>query len=77
MKYICLGYFDESKWETMSEREQRAFMDGCLPSTTSYGRADTFSVAKRSKSARNAVTLRRIDGKVSVADAHMPRRKSS
>jgi hypothetical protein len=28
MKYICLGYFDESKWETMSESEQRAFMAG-------------------------------------------------
>ena len=30
MKYICLGYFDESKWETMSESEQRAFMDECF-----------------------------------------------
>ncbi len=23
MKYICLGYFDEKKWETMSESERR------------------------------------------------------
>ncbi len=23
MKYICLGYMDEKKWETMSESEQR------------------------------------------------------
>ena len=30
MKYICLGYFDEKKWETMSESEQKAFMDECF-----------------------------------------------
>jgi len=47
MKYICLGYFDESKWETMSESEQRAFMDECFAFDDEW--ADTFSVAKRSK----------------------------
>src|SRR5215831_17149824 len=30
MKYICLGYFDEKKWEAMSEREQHTFMDDCF-----------------------------------------------
>ena len=30
MKYISLGYFDENKWETMSESEQQAFMDECF-----------------------------------------------
>jgi hypothetical protein len=30
MKYICLGYFDEKKWETMSKSEQNAFMDECF-----------------------------------------------
>lgn len=23
MKYVCLGYLDEIKWDTMSESEQR------------------------------------------------------
>ena len=27
MKYICLGYFDENKWERMSESERHAFGD--------------------------------------------------
>jgi hypothetical protein len=30
MKYVCLGYFDEKKWETMSESEQNAVMDECF-----------------------------------------------
>ena len=30
MKYICLGYFDENKWEAMSESEQHAFFDECF-----------------------------------------------
>ena len=30
MKYVCLGYYDEKKWETMSEGEQKAFIDQCF-----------------------------------------------
>ena len=30
MKYVCLGYIDEKKWEAMSESERNAFMDDCF-----------------------------------------------
>jgi len=30
MKYVDLGYYDEKKWETMSEYEQKAFIDQCF-----------------------------------------------
>ena len=30
MKYICLGYMDSKKWETMSESERNAMMDECF-----------------------------------------------
>ena len=30
MKYICLGYFDEKKWETTSQSEQNAYLDECF-----------------------------------------------
>ena len=30
MKYICLGYMDEKKWDTMSESERSTFMDECF-----------------------------------------------
>jgi hypothetical protein len=30
MKYICLGYFDEEKWEAMTKNMQQAFLDEYL-----------------------------------------------
>jgi hypothetical protein len=30
MKYICLGYIEEKKWETMSESERNAMMEECF-----------------------------------------------
>jgi hypothetical protein len=30
MKYICLGYMDPKKWESMSESEVNAFVDECF-----------------------------------------------
>ncbi len=30
MKYICLGYIEEKKWETMSESERNAMLDECF-----------------------------------------------
>src|SRR5690348_3131159 len=30
MKYICLGYYDKSKFEGMTEKEQHAMFDACL-----------------------------------------------
>jgi hypothetical protein len=30
MKFVCFGYYDEKKWETMSESEQNTLMDECF-----------------------------------------------
>jgi len=30
MKFYCLGYYDEKKWEAMSEGERNAFIDECF-----------------------------------------------
>jgi len=68
MKYICLGYLDDSKWETMSESEQRAFMDECFAFDDELRKGGHILGGEALQSARNAVTLRRIDGKVSVTD---------
>ena len=68
MKYICFGYFDESKWETMSESEQRAFMDECFVYDDELRKNGHIIGGETLQSARNAVTLRGIGGKVSVTD---------
>jgi len=68
MKYICLGYFDEKKWETMSESEQKAFMDECFAYDNELRKNGHIVGGEALQSARNAVTLRRNGGKVSVTD---------
>jgi hypothetical protein len=30
MKYVCLGYFDERRWESLAESERNALMDRCF-----------------------------------------------
>ena len=68
MKYMCLGYFDEKKWETMSESEQNAFLDECF-AYDDLLRANGHIVGGEAlQSTRNAVTLRWKNGKLSATD---------
>ncbi len=30
MKYICLGYMEANKFESISESERNTFVDGCV-----------------------------------------------
>ncbi len=68
MKYICLGYFDEKKWEEMSESEQQAFLDECFAYDDLLWKNDHIVSGEALQSARNAVTLRWKNGKVSITD---------
>jgi hypothetical protein len=68
MKYICLGYFDEKKWETMSESEQTDVMDECFAYDDVLRKNGHFVGGEALQSARNAATLRLKNGKVSVTD---------
>jgi hypothetical protein len=68
MKYICLGYFDEKKWETMSESEQNAFLDGCFAYDDLLRKDGHIVGGEALQSTRNAVTLRWKSSKVSITD---------
>jgi hypothetical protein len=68
MKYICLGYFDEKKWEAMSEREQHTFMDDCFAYDDLLRKNGHIVGGEALQSARNATTLGWKSGKVSVTD---------
>jgi hypothetical protein len=68
MKYICLGYFDEKKWETMSESDRNAMTDECFAYDDVLRKNGNFVGGEALQSARNAATLQRKDGKVSVTD---------
>jgi hypothetical protein len=68
MKYICLGYIEEKKWETMSENERNAMMDECFAYDDLLRQNGHFAGGEALQSPRNATTLRWKSGKVSITD---------
>jgi hypothetical protein len=68
MKYICLGYIDENKWDAMSESERNAIMDQCFAYDDILRKNGHFAGGEALQSARSAVTLQWKSGKVSITD---------
>ena len=68
MKYFCLGYIEEKKWDTMSESERNAMMDECFAYDDLLRKNGHFAAGEALQSARNAITLRWQSGKVSTTD---------
>jgi hypothetical protein len=57
MKYICLGYIDEDKWNAISENERNARMDACLTYDDERRKNGHFAGGEALQSARDATTL--------------------
>jgi hypothetical protein len=68
MKYICIGYYDEETWETMSEHERNDLMDACFAYDDVLRKNGHFVGGEALQSARNATTLRWKDGKLLITD---------
>ena len=68
MKYICLGYIEEGKWEGMSESERSAMIDECFTYDDELRKNGHFAGGEALQGPQNAVTLRFQNGKVSVTD---------
>ncbi len=68
MKYVCLGYFDEKKWEAMPESEQNAIMEECFAYDDVLRKNGHFIGGEALQTVRNAATLRFQNGKVLVTD---------
>jgi hypothetical protein len=68
VKFICLGYLDESSWDGMSPAEQSTLMDACLAYDDELKRGGHFAGGEALQSVRNAVTLRYRNNQVDVTD---------
>ena len=68
MKYICLGYIEENKWETLSETERNAMMDECFAYDDVLRKKGHFAGGEALQGPRNAATLRWKNDKVSITD---------
>jgi hypothetical protein len=68
MKFVCLGYLDEKKWEAMSASEQKAFMEECFAYDDVLRKGGHIAGGEALEPARSAATLRFKEGKVMVTD---------
>jgi hypothetical protein len=68
MKYICLGYYDKSKHDAMTESEKNAMFDECF-AYDDYLRANGHSVGGEAlQPVETALTLYWKNGKVATTD---------
>lgn len=68
MKFVCLGYIEEGKWEQYSEEEQKSLMETCFAYDDELRRGGHFLGGEALGSSLNAVTLRDSGGNVEVTD---------
>ena len=67
MKYLCLGYHDET-WAAMSEAERKAVLDETLAYENVLRKNGHYIDSKALNDARSAATLRFEKGSVMVTD---------
>ncbi|GGO68115.1 YciI family protein [Bowmanella pacifica] len=68
MKFICLGYLDESMWQEMSDTQAAALMEKCFAYDDLLRREGHFIGGEALAGAKQAVTLRSQKGKINITD---------
>src|SRR6202008_2263111 len=68
MKYICLGYIEPNKFESMSESERNAMVDECWAYDDALRAKGNFAAGEGLQPPQTATTLRWKNGKVSITD---------
>ena len=68
MKFICLGYYDEKHFLSLTDAQRNAFMDECFAYDDVLRRNGHFAGGEALGSARHAATVRWRNGKVAVTD---------
>ena len=68
MKFVCLGYIEPGKFESMPESERNAAIDACFAYDDVLRKNDHFAGGDGLLPPQSAKTLRFRDGKVSATD---------
>ncbi len=68
MKFVCMGFIEESKWESLPVEESQRLMKECFDYDDELRRGGHFLGGEALKSASEAVTLRFKNGSVDVTD---------
>ena len=68
MKFVCLGYIEENKFESLSEGDRNKMVDECFTYDDYLRNNGHFAGGEALQGPRSAATLRWQDGKVTVTD---------
>ena len=68
MRFLCLGYMNEKRWDAMSPSEQESLMQECFAYDDVLRQNGYFAGGEALQSVRTAKTLRWQGGKVLVTD---------
>ena len=68
MKYLCLAYYDEKKFETLTEEDLAAIGRACQPHDEDLQRSGHLLEVASLAGTKSSVSLRPRNGKVSVTD---------
>ncbi len=68
MKFVCMGFIEDSKYETLFDEEGQRMMEECFAYDDELRRGGHFLGGEALQSAKNAVTLRMKNGSVDVTD---------
>jgi uncharacterized protein YndB with AHSA1/START domain len=68
MKFVCMGFIEQSKYAALSEAEGQRMMEECFDYDDELRRGGHFLGGEALQSAQNAVTLRIKNGSVEVTD---------
>ena len=68
MKYVCLGFIDETKFAEIPREDGQRMMEECFAYDDELRRGGHFLGGEALDSARNAVTLRMKDGEIEITD---------
>ena len=68
MKYVCLGFIDETKFAKIPQEDGQRMMEECFAYDDELRRGGHFLGGEALDSGRNAVTLRMKNGEVEVTD---------
>ena len=68
MKYICLGYIEPNKFESLSESDRNAMLDECFTYDDALRKNGHFAGGEALQGPGTAATLRWENGKVAVKD---------
>ena len=68
MKFVCLGYIEPGKLDSMPENERNALIDECFTYDDVLRRDGHFTGGEALQEPHKAVTLRYREGKVMITD---------